>query len=99
METQTKLVINLKQNPAVAEACAGKSVGDKFPVEFPGATLSEVNAENIVLDLDAAVPEGYEVSEPEEANVAMMGPSIGLGTGAADQTIPSAIASMVRRKS
>ena len=99
MESQTKLVISFKQNPAVAEASQGLGVGDAFEGEFK-ATIAEINGDGIVLNLEAVVPDGYEVADPEDtahiASPTVPAGSIGLGAG--DETIPSAIASMVRRK-
>lgn len=99
MESQSTLTISFKQNPAVAEAVSGKQIGDKLELECH-ATIKEMSGDGIVLSIDAVVPDGYEVAEPDEAE-RMSPPAMPIaspGMGAGDETIPSAIASMVQRK-
>jgi hypothetical protein len=99
METQTKLSISFKQNPAVGEACQGKQVGDAFEGDLK-ATIAELSNEGVVLNLEAVVPDGYEVAPGDDADTVSSPavPAGAIGVGAGDQTIPSAIASMVQRK-
>lgn len=91
METQSTLVINLKQQPAVAKAIQGLNIGDKFNPNLV-AKIKELGSDTVVLSIDAVVPEGYEVvSDGDEV--------VNAGTGTdPDATIPNAIASMVKQK-
>lgn len=98
MESQTSVAVAFSQNPAVGEALQTKKVGDECELTLK-ARISELSADGAVLKIEALVPEGYEMADEEEESVAEPGAMPGAAVlGAADTTIPSAIASMVRRK-
>lgn len=93
MEATTSLVINLKQNPAIAELASQLQLGQKISWEIAGS-VKDITPDSIVLKVDAVVPEGYEVAEEGEEGEAPQP----VGPATSDETIPSAIASMVRKK-
>lgn len=82
----------LAQNPAVAEAVAGKQPGDEFPIELANPRIKSLNGSEVEVVYDAVVPEGYE--EKEESSEAVATPM----TGMADATIPTGVASLVGKK-
>lgn len=91
METQSTLAINLKQQPAVAKAIQGLSIGDEFNPSLV-AKIKELGSDTVVLAIDAVVPKGYEVEKDGDEIV-------NASTGSdPDATIPNAIASMVKQK-
>jgi hypothetical protein len=95
MESSTSVVVSFAQNPAVAEALQGKAIGDECEFELK-ATVKEMSADGVVLAVEALVPDGYEVKEePEETPASPPGM---MGAGAADQTMPTMMASMVGKK-
>ena len=96
METQKALRISFKTNPAVAEAAQGKSIGDEFNVEMK-CKIQDIKPDEIVVGIDAVVPEGYEVLKEEDETMPPPPPSDPTATSATDE-IPTALASMVKRK-
>lgn len=92
METQTTLAVNLKQNPAVAEAVQSLAIGGKVKLELRGE-VKELTSDTVVFKIDAVIPDGYEVDEQSEEAAASP-----MGVNNPDETIPTALASMVRKK-
>jgi hypothetical protein len=95
MESSTTVVVSFAQNPAVAEALQGKAIGDECELELK-ATIKEMSPDGVVLNVEALVPDGYEVKEETESSPAP--PPSMVGAGAADQTLPTMMASMVGKK-
>lgn len=98
MESQSSVSVAFAQNPALGEffSESGKKLGDKLKLELE-VTVNELTPEGAVLGIEALVPEGYEVVDDGDEKVsapAAYSPAM----GAADETIPSALASRVKKK-
>jgi hypothetical protein len=95
MESQTEIKVYFKSNPAMAEAVRAASLGDEAKGQFIGK-YKEITDDFAVIGQVALVPEGFEVDEAADAAPQPMASPVGVG--AADETIPTAIASMVSKK-
>jgi hypothetical protein len=65
MNKPDEVRLSFDQNPALSEATQSMALGDKLKLEMH-STLKDRDAEGIVLTVEAAVPEGYEVDEESE---------------------------------
>ena len=93
MESSTSITVSFAQNPAMQEALQGKQIGDACEVEMK-STIKELTTDGVVLQVEALVPDGYEVKPDGDENAA---PPIAAATPA-DETIPTATASKIGKK-
>ena len=95
MEAQSTLRVSLKTNPAIAEAIQKSAIGDKFDIEAK-CTISDIKPDEVVLNIEALVPEGYEVADDgDEKTDAPIPPAVGIMS---DNSIPTALASIIKKK-
>lgn len=65
MTTLDKLHLSWDQNPSVREALGDKKLGDKCTIELH-LQVDDINPDGADFTIEAAVPEGYELSENED---------------------------------
>lgn len=99
MESQSSIAVAFAQNPALAEYFAEKQkkIGDECELELK-VTIKELSDTGAVLNIEALVPEGYEVAEDDDKEPKTEGMAYSPMMGSADTTIPTALAARVQKK-
>jgi hypothetical protein len=94
MQKPDEIKLTFDQNPSLAEALQQVAVGESVELEIK-ATLKSKDTEGVILTVEAAIPDGYEMGEPGDEQE----PVAGMGDGMLTAAPMTPTAMLVRRKS